>query len=797
MKNLSLTGVVSLSMAFVLASCKTTTSEVDVEQLKGAFIFTAADGDRLRVTPYGGEMVRLQSVRKNETFYEDNHYEMVESHDWPRNFKLIEQADRFLLENTRLKLKIDKSTLAVRFFLDDLEILAESKAVQWQGSKIKVEFEFDDQEHFTGLGHGFYAREKSLDLKGQEINRVYGSQPIEQAPLIVPFYLSNKGYGIFLNSTFGNTFRFGKDQEYSVEIDDLGFDGRMDYFFIAGPELKQVLNNYTDLTGKPRLPQKSIFGLQLSDKGHDHNSDTPSDLKWWQQKIKQHRDAGFPLDHVVNDNRWRAAGGKRCESKLDWDQKRYPDPAAYQKWLEDMGLTITLDFNRCIGQYSEGWKSSFNLPRTGEIEFPNSAPDLTNEAFQNWFWHVFENKALKPEQHYPGDALWIDEFDEQGHAPKDMVLSNGRSSGEMRNYWFFLIAKSLVEKGWDQSAINKRPFVWVRGMTAGGQRYASLWSGDIYPNYNDMTAQIRGMQLAGLSGFPYWGHDAGGFFDWNEGLGPDEEMYQRWAMAFGSFSPIWKPHGMGQSRWPLDRTKDSQIAAEKYAKLRYELMPYIYSAAHEAARTGLPMTRAMLLDYQNSERAWQFDLQYMWGPNMLIAPLTADKGDKQVWLPKGLWYEFFTHAQQEGDQIVTVTPKLDELPIFVKAGAIIPKRNYALSTAFIDKKQLQLDIFTGSNGDYTLFEDDDVTEQYRLQQRLRETKVSYNDANRKLIIAPAVGEFDGANNKRDLTIRFIGIDNVNYVLVNHQRRQMKKVGDTITLSVEGQAVDKPLTIELK
>lgn len=778
--------------------CQSSTKPGQLQQIDGAYIITGKSGNKLRITPYGEQMARIQAVRPGEAFFPDNHYEMVVHHDWPKNFELLSNPKSYIFKTSKLSIVIDRESLTSEFFIAGKKqsVLKEKKPITWSNNAIEVEFEADKKEHFSGLGHGYYARANSIDLKGQVIERNYGSQPIEQAPLIVPFYMSGKGYGIFLNSTFQNKFSFAANDKYGFSIDDLGFSGRMDYFFIAGPKLPTILDNYTQLTGRPRLPQKAMFGLQLSDKGHDHNSKTPSDEQWWRQKIMEHREAGFPLDHVINDNRWRAAGGKRCESKIDWDKTRYPDPADYQKWLQDNGLVITLDFNRCIAQYSEGWQASFNVPQTGTIEFPDSAPDLTNEAFQKWFWQVFHQNALKPEKSYPGDALWIDEFDEQGHAPKHMMLSNSRSSGEMRNYWFFLIAKALVKEGWDKSSLNKRPFVWVRGMTAGAQRYATLWSGDIYPNYKDMEGQIRGMQLAGLSGFTYWGHDAGGFYDWDKGLGPDENMYQRWAMAFGSFAPIWKPHGMGQSRWPLDRGIASQKTAHKFSNLRYRLMPYIYTAAKEAAQSGLPMARPMILDYQEEENAWKFDLQYMWGDNLLVAPLTQDFGTKSVWLPNQTWYKFESGQTIPGDQVIEVSPAINELPIFVKAGAIVPERKATLSTAFIDKTHLILNIYAGADGEFLLMEDDDVTEAHRTKGEHRTTRISYSHKNKSVTIAPAQGTYQNAPKQRKIKLRIFGLNPIKQALVNNQHITVEMIGEAAVLDMDYASVRDKIIVQL-
>lgn len=764
-----------------------------------SILFTGANSKQLKVSAYGDEILRLQSANAGTDFYADDHYEMVESHNWRTPLTLESTEQYWQLSpknNNQLQLRVTKQTLQATFINNGKVTLSEIKSPQKTGTTIKVQFKHHEDEHFTGLGHGFYGRESSLDLKGQRTGRNYGAKPIEQAPLLVPFYLSSKGYGVFLNSTFTNEFSFGDQDEYSISIDDHGFGGQMDYFYIAGDKLTRVLDNYTQLTGRPRLPAKAMFGLQLSDKGHDHNSSTPSDEAWWKNKITEHRNAGYPLDHIVNDNRWRAAGGKRCESKLDWDSERYPDPEQYQQWVQKMGLVMTLDFNRCIAVKSDGWQTSFNLPDIKNIQFSDSAPDLTNHEFRTWFWQIFYNKSLDPSKRFPGDALWIDEFDEQGGAPKDIVLSNGRSSAEMRNYWFFLVAKALVADGWDKSDLSKRPFVWVRGMTAGAQRYATLWSGDIYPNNLDMQYQVRAMQLAGLSGFPFWGHDAGGFYDWKANIGPDEDLYQRWAIALGSFSPIWKPHGMGQSRWPLDRSSASQQLFHTYARHRYELMPYTYSMAHQASSTGLPIVRAMILDYQAEEKAWQYDLQYLWGDSILVVPQTTNQDKVDIWLPAGQWYRYGQTSIIDGDQVITSRPNNQSLSLFVKAGAIIPKRQYAKSTQFINKDKLILDVYPGSDSTFILIEDDDATEAYKEDNQRRLTSIEYHHKDIKLIINASQGSYANASENRETTVRFYGGKDITSVTVNGKTQPHSVRNGIIEVVIDEHPVAKTLMIEM-
>ena len=725
-----------------------------------SIIFTTSNGQRLRLTPYGDYMVRVQAVRLGEDFFPNDRYEMVESHDWKGTLRLTEHGSYFSLQtgaDDGIVIELTKAPVRLTFFqrTQNIPLLQDNDGISWDGNSICSDFVYNSEEHFTGLGHGYFGRSERLDLQGQMLQRNYGSAHGDQSPLIVPFYLSSRGYGVFLNSTFPNNFDFGKDTLYKFSIQG---EGRMDYFFIAGPSFARIIDRYTQLTGKPRLPPLAIFGLGLSDKGNDENSAAPSNELWWKQKVTDHRNAGFPIDHLINDNRWRAGGGKRCESYFEWDTSRFPDPREYEQWVKANGLVVTIDFNRCIAKSSEEWKSSYNIPITDSIDFGESAPDFTRPEVRDWFWRLHWKKSLNTSLSYPGDALWIDEFDELGKAPLWMTLGNGRTWEEMKNYWFFLIAKALVQEGWDKKlAPEKRPFVWIRGMTAGAQRYATLWSGDIKPTYREMRSQIRGMQLAGLSGFPFWGHDAGGFYDWENKRGPDDTLYCRWSMAFGSFSPFWKPHGMGQSRWPLDRGPEAQQAARLYGSLRYGLMPYTYTFAHEAAATGIPIARAMVIDHQSNILAWRYDLQYYWGNEILVAPDCSPDSSVAIWLPEGTWYDFWTDSVRSGNQEFVRTARQYLLPLFVKAGSIIPMAPPALSTAFMRKDSLTIHVYTGGDGSFTLYEDDGKSEFYRTRREMRTTRFTFIQSIMALNIGASAGSYEEAPSTRSYRIEFHGL----------------------------------------
>jgi alpha-glucosidase (family GH31 glycosyl hydrolase) len=720
------------------------------QQVGRSVVVTTDSGQRVRITPYGDAIVRVQAIPSGTAFIPDDRYAMVASHDSNVAFTVADGSGALDLITPAARVHVTKQPVRLALFRTGAAtaVLSDGAGVVFGAGSVAQRFAPDGGERFAGLGHSFYGRVGKLDLTGSEQTRNYGATQNDQAPLIVPFYLSSRGYGVFVNSPFANRFRFNVAGSYETSLAGT----EMDYFVFLGPDLPGVLGQYVALTGKPRLPPLAMFGLALSDKAHAGLSAAD----WWQQTVHDHRAAGYPIDHMVNDNRWRAGGGERCMSRFEWDAGRYPDPAAFHRWMAEQGLVATLDFNRCIANQSQGWQQSYNLPNPGVVEFGASVPDLSRGDVRAWWWNLIFGKTLDPALDYPGDALWIDEFDEMGSAPADQVLGNGRTWGEMRNLWFLQIALALGEDGWDK-AMQKRPFTWVRGGTAGGQRYVTLWSGDIDPSFGEMKQQIRGMLAAGLGGFPFWGHDAGGFKGDLIGATAFEEIYQQWSMAFGAFTPYWKPHGTVHSRWPSDRSADSQHVAQVYGDLRYRLLPYTYSFAREASSTGMPLARALLLAYPDRAEAWANDLEYLWGSELLVAPnAAAGYTNVNLWLPPGDWYDFWSDDRVAGDRTIQAWAPPGRVVLYAKAGAIIPMAPPASSTAFMPRDVLDIHVYDGADGTFTLREDDGVSEDYRTSGH-RETTLSYSAASRTLAIRGAQGGFAAAPDTRRYRVYVHGL----------------------------------------
>ncbi|WP_329361805.1 DUF5110 domain-containing protein [Streptomyces sp. NBC_00669] len=766
---------------------------------------TSSSGQQLRITAYGAQIVRVHAVRSGESFFADTRYEMVD----PANHTSmggtlsvnVTSSTLELLTSAAngLRIVLQKNPLRLEFYARATGVLLAKEdathSINWSGSNNTVVTESfaapSSDEHFLKAGHGILGRTPRLDRTGDTVSHNYADaaeaadNPNDQAPAIVPFYLSSKGYGVFFNTTFDTTFNFGGSNGYGFYADGHNAGGsapQLDYFLVNGPAFADLLDRYTQLTGRPRLPQRSILGLHMT----DHSFPDVSDQSWWQTKITQHRAAGFPFDHQVNDNRWRNGTGGWSGSWFEFSPDRWPDPAGYEKWAAANGVTVTLDYNRNNTDLMENWKGgpppggySFQTADLKNVAENGSVPDWSNPATRAWVWKVFWDKALDPSLKYPCDGLWIDETDDIGELPYTAKTADGRTWAEGRNAYILNLHKGVGAEGWDPTGSGhigsaKRPWTWSRGAVAGQQRYGHYWTGDISSTYAEMQDQIRGMQTAGLGGFPFHNVDGGGYGDGNV---VSDAFYRNWPVAWSSLAPIWRPHtsatvpskGKKASRWPLDQGTTAQADFAKYGQLRYTLMPYLYTLAHQAAASGMPMARAMVIDYQDRSQAYDHDLQYMFGPSLLVAPLTSDGGAVQkIWLPAGAtWYNFWADIKHTGTDSsdFSYTTTTGETPLFVKAGAILPRYPYAQSSAYFTKQQLELDVYAGADGTFDVVEDDNVTEAHR-GGATATTHLAYTDAATRVVIAQPKGTYNGAPTSRRYVVRFHGLSKAVGMRVN-------------------------------
>ena len=510
-------------------------------------------------------------------------------------------------------------------------------------------------EAFSGFGESFTRLDKrgqrpvmwNFDAFGAESQRAYKN---------VPLYLSSRGYGVLVDS--GAPVEFDVCQSTHSVVQIVVPDDVLDYYVIAGPTPPEVLKRYDRLTCRPTLPPKWAFGTWISS-GFCVDS---------QERVlaraRTIRERGIPCDVLHLDTYWQTDGHW---SDLKWDAKNFPDPDAMLAELDEMGFKVCLWMNPYVSHLSplfrEAAEAGYFLKNQAGLVYVadcwhGSFPacgivDFTNPAAVEWF------KGLLRPLLRQGVALFKTDFAEG--VPADSVAWNGMSGTDLHNVYTLLFNDVVAEV---TREVNGHGLVWARSSYLGGQRHSAQWGGDTYTSYAAMGSTIRGGLAHGLSGVPFWSHDAGGFTG-----RPTDDLYVRWTQ-FGALSPLLRLHGTTtREPWEFPAVEAEAVAG---LRLRYRLMPYIYSAAVEAARTGAPMMRALCVDYPDDPVAWQADLQYLLGRDLLVAPMTAPEGVRQVYLPAGQWVDYWTGEVLDGSRYVRVAKPLDQIPLFVRYGALIP-----------------------------------------------------------------------------------------------------------------------------
>ena len=545
---------------------------------------------------------------------------------------------------------------------------------------------------FYGLGEKF----TSLDRWNQEIPLWAvdsGNVSSYRSYKNIPFLMSSAGYGLFVHSSYPMLFRMGSESSitYSIHIDD----SQLDLFLIYGPTLKQILHSYCSLTGFAPIPPKWSFGFWISRAGYRSRTQIES-------VIQEMRKRGFPCD-VVHLDPWWMGNGPWCT--YEWDETKFPNPQEMMSELKTKGVRTCLWIHPYLPKgtsiYEEGKKHGFLVRNiAGDVSpvmeaFSGEelgAVDFTNPDACQWW-----QSKLEPLLDM-GVAVFKTDFGEQ--APLDAVYADGRSGLEMHNIYPLLYNRTAFELTRQKFG---RGLVWGRSAYAGSQRYPVQWGGDSYSSLDQLSTQLRALLGYGLSGVPFCSHDVGGFdysphffddtfeVDFKEtydetvkdSYPKDAEVYVRW-MQVGVFSSHVRAHGK-QDREPWSFGEEAEVICKRFLNLRYRLLPYIYTQAVLSTRTGLPMVRPMVLEFQDDPTTQRLDLQYMFGDSLLVAPVLTKNNVVTAYLPEGTWIDFWTKEFVNGGKWVTVQAELEKLPLFVRGGAILP---FGPEMDFVNQKAL-------------------------------------------------------------------------------------------------------------
>jgi len=511
-------------------------------------------------------------------------------------------------------------------------------------------------EHFVGLGEKFTGFDKrgqravmwNYDAFGSESDRAYKN---------VPFYLSSRGYGVLVDSGMATEFDLCQSTHTCVQIivpDDL-----IDYYVIAGPTPAEILDRFNRITSRPLLPPKWAFGTWISS---GFFADSQAKVL---ERARTIRERGIPCDVLHLDCYWQVAGHW---SDLQWDEASFPDPRAMFATLAEQGFRVSLWINSYVSHlsplFAEARDRGYFLRGPDGSAYvadvwhgsqpPCGIVDFTNPEATAWFQGLLRSLLVQ------GAAVFKTDFAEG--VPVDSVASNGMTGVELHNVYSLLFndAVAAVTK-----EVAGHSMLWARSSFLGGQRHSAQWGGDTNCSYPAMGSTLRGGLSHGLAGVPFWSHDAGGFTG-----RPSPDLYVRWAQ-FGALSPLVRFHGT-TSRLPWEFPPAAEAAAIEAVRLRYQLMPYLYSAAVTAARTGVPMMRALLVDSPDDPAAWLADLEYRIGTDLFVVPMTDPDGHRTAYFPQGSWVDWWTGEVVPGGRYETVRQPLERIPLYARLGALIP-----------------------------------------------------------------------------------------------------------------------------
>jgi alpha-D-xyloside xylohydrolase len=550
-----------------------------------------------------------------------------------------------------------------------------------------VSVDLRHDEHIYGFGESFGRLDKRETFQKLWIEEAYNNYAAPSYKR-VPFYMSTRGLGVYLNTSNYVGANVG-DRDHtalSLTVRDTTF---FDLYLIYGPTLKDILPRYTSITGAPAVPPKWSFGLWMGRISYNQQTQVET-------VAAELRARHIPCDVIHIDTDWYEHD---WECDLKFSPTKFPDPAGMLAKLRALGLRVSLwqwpNMVITSEMFAEGLAGGYLAKRGNgkpyiNTGFENDAGfiDYSNPEAVQWVQAKFrELFAL-------GVAAIKTDFGE-GAAP-DAIYHSGKGAA-MHNLYPLLYNKAIFEV---TEEVWGKGIVWSRSAWAGSQRYPVHWNGDGIARWQDLPAVLRSILNFGLSGFPFYSHDIGGF----NGI-PDPELYIRWAQL-GLFTSHARAHG-NPPREPWLYGEQAETIFRQYDELRYRLMPYIYSEAVLCGQTSTPLLRPLLLDYPEDQTVYGVDDEYLFGRSLLVAPILTSDKQRHAYLPPGQWVNYWSKETVEGEQWIEIDAPLDMLPLYVRGGAILP---YAPLMQYVDETPLDpltVEIYAPASFEsYTIYEED-------------------------------------------------------------------------------------------
>ena len=659
-------------------------------------------------------------------------------------FSMEDHPESIVIKTAELELVILKNPVSFIFKNSSGIILnkdEEGLGTAWIGEQITTYKTLQDGERFIGLGE----KTGPLDRRGHGYQNwntdayAYhnGSDPLYCS---MPFYIGlhqHVQYGIFLDNTHKTFFNFGaSNNRFSSFSADAG---EMNYYFMGGDSVAKIIQHYTWLTGRIPLPPKWSIGYQQCRYSYYPDKEGVSVANTFREKQ-------IPADVIVLDIHYMDK-----YKIFTWDKKHFSDPKALIANLQSRGFEVVLmcdpgiKVEKGYETYEDGLKNDIFVKYpdgenyTGQV-WPGWChfPDFTNPKTRKWWGEKLKSYTDLGVQGFWNDmnelATWGNmipenlEFDFDGHKA---------SSRKARNLYGFQMARSTFEAA-KKLLDGRRPFNLTRSGFSGVQRYAAVWTGDNVSYDEHMMLGVRMVNSMGLTGVAFCGYDVGGFVG-----EASKNLFARW-ISIGAFSPFFRGHTMINTKdsEPWSFGEEVEQISRNYIRFRYQLLPYLYSLFYEASQSGMPVQRSLAIDHPHDHRVYhgQFQHQYLLGPFILVAPVESNKDYVKVFFPEGDWYYLFDGKKYFGNQEVIVETPIHKLPVYVKAGAILPMQRPVQNTKET-VEELVIHIYNGaSETQFEFYEDDGASYQYESDDFARRM-ILFSPSQKKITLEKQVGNF--------------------------------------------------------
>ncbi|KRM24043.1 alpha-xylosidase [Latilactobacillus graminis] len=655
-------------------------------------------GDTLNL---GMSTIKVTSPQKNIIGIKITHFDKLPTGP---NFEINDQEQKLetKIHDDQLSVKsgeltanfpLNKKDFKIDFTVNEKTITkseygAQGEITDHNTSKhyMREQLSLDIGEMVYGLGERFtpfIKNGQTVDIWNKD-----GGTGSEQSYKNIPFYLTNKGYGVFVNHPENVSYEIASENVSRVQFSVSGES--LEYFVIYGPTPKEILENYTTLTGKPALPPAWSFGLWLSTSfTTDYSEETV--MKF----IDGMQERDIPLDVFHFDCFWM----KGFEwTSFEWDKEQFPDPKGMLKRIHDKDLKVCVWLNPYIAQKSRLFKigqekgyfikhSDGNVWQWDLWQAGQGIVDFTNPKAVEWY-----KDYLRELMDMGVDAFKTD-FGER-IPTEDAVYFDGSDPEKMHNFYTYQYNKAvfdviLEKKGKDEAVL------FARSATVGSQKFPVHWGGDNLSRYTSMADSLRGGLSFLLSGFGFWSHDIGGFED-----NATADIYKRWTQ-FGLLSSHSRYHGNIEYRVPWNYDDEAVDVTRKFVKNKLALMPYLYNAAVDTHKSGVPLMRPVFMEFPEDENSYRLDTQYMLGNNLMVAPIFNEQGSVKYYLPGGQWTNILTNQYydiQDNGQWINEQYDYLNLPLLARENSILLMNPEAKHANYDYLNAPELHLFQMTNG---------------------------------------------------------------------------------------------------